>query len=405
MHDKEITEWVTNLKKSPIFNMSLSSKELFHSNFIAWILETYPVYMGQILKEDLKLDTDGLVITNVKREEKNIDLSFSIGKVSIYIENKVKSIAYKNQLNKYASYLDIQNNENSKCIILSMSKPTFLLDKVYEAKINNILETVPSSQKNVKRNVKWEYISYKSFVNLSLKSLCEQDIDLYHKKLIEDYIEFINILDENIISIIPKVNIIKLYRENTAENNLLKDIQQLRMHDLFQKAIFEHLKKDVELKLKETKSKSNISVDFGMTNAVGLLHVSYKYNDDFSFGIQIQGNQYRKFIEGNNAKTILKKATEFQTQIFSWSDYLINSVIPNKDNKKLIELVERNKINDQIINVDFNRYYTERTNSLFLYKYVKLDFLEFKNKDYEKENDNLVNQIVSDISIMIQSME
>ena len=30
---------IKKLKKSPMFNLSLSSKELFHSNFLAWIAE------------------------------------------------------------------------------------------------------------------------------------------------------------------------------------------------------------------------------------------------------------------------------------------------------------------------------------------------------------------------------
>ncbi len=405
MKNIEIMEWTKHLKKSPIFNMSLSSKELFHSNFISWILETYPTYMGELLTEYLALESNNFEVTNVKREEKNIDLNFNIGKTSIYIENKVKSIAYKEQLDKYAGYADLQNNENIKCIILSMSKPTFLDNNVYESKVVDIIRATSLSSKKIRRNIKWEYIGYKSFVNFLFKRLCEKNIDLYHKLLIEDYIDFINILDENIISKIANVDVIDLYKEKTNDNKLLKSLWTLRMHDLFQKAIFENLKKDVELKLKEIDSKMNINVSSGMTNAVGLLHVSYKYNDDFAFGIQIQGNQYRKFIEGNNSKVILIKATEHKRQIFSYPDYVVNKIVPNKNNKKLIELSKKNKIDNQRIDADFNRYYTVRTDSLFLYKYVKLDFLEFENKDFGKQNDALVNQIVSDIYKMIQSID
>ena len=31
--------FVENLKNNPIFQLSLSSKELFHSNFLAWLAE------------------------------------------------------------------------------------------------------------------------------------------------------------------------------------------------------------------------------------------------------------------------------------------------------------------------------------------------------------------------------
>jgi hypothetical protein len=43
------------LKKSPLFNLSLSSKELFHSNFLAWLCENYPNYMGEIISGYLKI--------------------------------------------------------------------------------------------------------------------------------------------------------------------------------------------------------------------------------------------------------------------------------------------------------------------------------------------------------------
>lgn len=33
---------INELKKSVLFNLSLGSKELFHSNFLAWFIELFP---------------------------------------------------------------------------------------------------------------------------------------------------------------------------------------------------------------------------------------------------------------------------------------------------------------------------------------------------------------------------
>jgi hypothetical protein len=45
---REITNIIDTLKKSPLFNLSLTSRELFHSNFLAWLAETYPREVGQV---------------------------------------------------------------------------------------------------------------------------------------------------------------------------------------------------------------------------------------------------------------------------------------------------------------------------------------------------------------------
>lgn len=39
------------LKKSPLFNLSLANKELFHSNFIAWFGKLYPELFIQLISD------------------------------------------------------------------------------------------------------------------------------------------------------------------------------------------------------------------------------------------------------------------------------------------------------------------------------------------------------------------
>ena len=97
-----IEEIVKNLKSSPIFNLSLSSKELFHSNFISWLIVEYPIEMWSILSKytTLKKDNFKIVKDSVKREENHIDIMFEItNEIEIFtviIENKVKLKSNKN---------------------------------------------------------------------------------------------------------------------------------------------------------------------------------------------------------------------------------------------------------------------------------------------------------------------
>ena len=46
---------VQRLKKCPLFNLSLASKELFHSNFLAWLCEAYPNQVGRLFARFTKI--------------------------------------------------------------------------------------------------------------------------------------------------------------------------------------------------------------------------------------------------------------------------------------------------------------------------------------------------------------
>ena len=62
------------LKKSPIFNFSLGSKELFHSNFIAWLANKYPQETGKLFSRFLKDKSGDVSIVMAERELKHRDL-------------------------------------------------------------------------------------------------------------------------------------------------------------------------------------------------------------------------------------------------------------------------------------------------------------------------------------------
>ena len=104
--------FVEKLNNNPIFQLSLSSKELFHSNFLAWLAEdknTQTLFKKSLstwLGEDtFDYNTDCM---EVKREYKNFDFSIcekiindeesETGKIRLVLENKFKSIAYNNTL-------------------------------------------------------------------------------------------------------------------------------------------------------------------------------------------------------------------------------------------------------------------------------------------------------------------
>lgn len=95
------------LQSSPLFNLSLSSKELFHSNFLAWLAQKYPSLFVEICK-DLGCQADWSNANwCVERESMNFDLCIKTGeKIVMVLENKVKSIPSKLQLDEYVDKLN-----------------------------------------------------------------------------------------------------------------------------------------------------------------------------------------------------------------------------------------------------------------------------------------------------------
>lgn len=112
------------LKTSPMFKLSLSSKELFHSNFLEWLSNVDQDAFKRLIlyMADLEEGYEWPEVWRVKREYNNFDLCIvaydqygednenekdinddtNDSRILFVIENKVKSIPYKEQLQRYA---------------------------------------------------------------------------------------------------------------------------------------------------------------------------------------------------------------------------------------------------------------------------------------------------------------
>ncbi|MBB4121998.1 hypothetical protein [Martelella radicis] len=92
---KAAVDW---LNQSPLYRMSLGSRELFHTNFLAWLFEQYPSSLAIF-------GVEGTGPWQIRREYKHIDIAvFSAGETRprLIIENKVKDVVRPAQLNRYA---------------------------------------------------------------------------------------------------------------------------------------------------------------------------------------------------------------------------------------------------------------------------------------------------------------
>lgn len=176
--DTPLCETLSALKHSPLAQLSLSSRELFHSNFLAWFCESCGAMASGLFGDFLSKQPTGGIRT-VERERKNIDLwlHFEDGQ-ELIVENKVKSLPDAGQLDEYAAKV---GTEGSSFLLLCMERPSFI-------RSSEEFHESPGGRR-------WKVLTYEELA-WRLKSILDSDhesspVDTYHRMLVEDYISFI----------------------------------------------------------------------------------------------------------------------------------------------------------------------------------------------------------------------
>lgn len=295
--------FVKQLKGNAIFQMSLSSKELFHSNFLAWLAEdenTRDIF-NQIMRNWLndptwKFDENQMMI---KREYKNFDFcicekislkkndardeqeeEYIPGSIIFVLENKFKSIPYKEQLQKYhQKVLDINVNiakfhtkkeldktrltkeiaTNNKEIIkkhftktkyVLLNLATGLLAEQTEkdnSEDSSYIETTAKSDLLDVTTVKWHIVTYADYAtrldeaiqnDKNWKDEKGKDVQNkgFYKKLIHEYCEFVLTFSTHINDCLDTIK----FDENSNWSILCNDdngFQELRCNDIWQKLV------------------------------------------------------------------------------------------------------------------------------------------------------------------------
>jgi len=293
----ELTKEIEILKNSPLFNLSLGSKELFHSNFLYWLANKYPHDTGRLFSKYLNNGSGDVSISIGEREKENIDLYLNFkNDQKLFIENKVKSIPYRSQLEQYTKEQNNKNNaQNNNFLLLSLTQPDFDLTNIGGGK--------------------WHSINYAELGGL-LKNLIPKLKTVYEKNIVEDYINFISTLQ----NIEAAININFNEDKFDFNNGLIhQQLEKIRLADLYLKKKYELIAKELYRRLSE-KFPNKVYLEIwekagrlmpgfmfinsGMTRAQGLVEVMYTIKKGLCLGVQIQDNNYRKFVFGKNSKKI-----------------------------------------------------------------------------------------------------
>ena len=188
-------ENINKLRKSPVFSMSLGSKELFHSNFWAYLMEQEECksLIGFFFK-----DINDYSDAKIEREDKNRDLViYSKGREYV-IENKIKSYPDRSQLERYSEETNLERG-----VITGINEPPFELP------------------------VNWRFISYNE-ISSFLRSIDFKDN--YLKSVVNDYCD---VLDS--INLLMKMSLDETKGRLSYWSENIKRLYDVRLMDVFRK--------------------------------------------------------------------------------------------------------------------------------------------------------------------------
>lgn len=291
---EKIDEIVEKLKDNPVFQISLSSKELFHSNIIAWLLEEKvgdgsPSENAKSLSElfaPKDIDLENYKVLTILREKHNFDLLIVFKKNDsddfrfVVVENKFKSVPEKTQLEKYSEKISVNID---------------LKDKKQKIKINETNTTcylfAPKSSLEAKnwKDEKWNEVSYEAFIDTIQP--CGSD---FEKEFVKKYKEFVRLMLNlgDTIKDYFSVPESKVF----PEKNIIEKLKQIRIHDFYEKLWFSFLLS----KLSElSKIISSLELNVQYSNGTGGLDFNYHKNN-IVYMIEIQGSQFRIMVARQN---------------------------------------------------------------------------------------------------------
>ncbi len=263
-----------------MFQLSLASKELFHSNFLFWIWQlNHKLFktMIQKLTSDPTIGSDWPSDYILKREYNHYDLCVlgENNKVLLVIENKVKSIPTLKQLNEYL-------REGHRHVLLSLSS-----DFPEKEKIEH-----------------WEIVNYET-LSKTLKELSTHHaISPYHKSIIDDYSGMIHHLHQVQLEWSIDANADFFNSDNNCVilriNDIKEKIRFSKMLVMLKKLLVNKLGIEPDLNTDRDyvfNTSGEIFINWGMTRGMGLLEVKIPVEKNIALVIQIQGDQYRHAVE------------------------------------------------------------------------------------------------------------
>ena len=288
MEEDYIKKIFKELKESPLYNLSMSSLENFHTNFLVWLGNKHPEQMWTLLTGEQKTPPE--IKFEAQKNCGNCKFDLCVKEkdnIILVLENKIKSYPTEEQLEKYNN--GIKNNQ-----------------KNFSKDCKKILLTLfPFEIKNQEQCKGWSVITYSKLAEKWEEAYIEKDKD-YYNDLVTDYFNMI----KQIVNLVKK----QIEKEDLDKYNIYEIADKLEdFHDVYVKYRIDHLKNLIK---KNIETQQNIDIKLDFSHNSGAINIEKDF-DKFCLYIQIQYNQYRYCmifkdnVNIENQKNIVKELENF----------------------------------------------------------------------------------------------
>lgn len=355
-------ESINYLKKSPVFTMSLGSKELFHSNLWAWIIDQ------DFGKEFIRTFFPIIELNDfneVKREDNKRDLViYTTNSGEFVIENKIKSYANREQLIEYSGIGNF-----SKGVVTGINEPPFELPK------------------------NWRFVSYKD-VAKGLDNIiknCDEINNIYEKKLLEDYKETLLAIDKSL-----NITLEGTKGKLSYEGKNIEMLEDIRMDDVFKKLKADdfvlYSEEMVNIINERIKGLDEwvCKVYRGFNNKSATITFAIERNIDNKYagqiGVQLEGKQFRIFLTyAPNKSKGVNNIYKYGCEKLEWFDSTYNK----DSNQKIFG-------NETRMTKEYCKYWDR-----MVYQYFNIDNPEKNLEDYEEIKKEVMDYLGRAVDIVL----
>lgn len=291
------------LRDEPLLHLSLHSKELFHSNVIAWFCETFPESARNVLSK--WVPNRNTTTHRVQREKQNLDLSIEIpGLAPAIIENKVFSPPDTAQLERYSEkFVKLENLENPTFLLLSLGNP------------NWSDSTFVSSSGPV-----WRYISYRDLAEALVENI--QGLNGFSGDVLRHYATFISLISD----LVDELAHPELHEPIDLSPSARELLEPIRLHSAIEKFRYQASRAVIEREMTSSVAAVNPKFDSNFTTGTPLIEAFVRCGNEDEVGWQYQNNSWRlavktKLHSGVSADLKVLRHQLVEKQYIGWFNF------------------------------------------------------------------------------------
>lgn len=274
----QLAEVAREIRADPLARIMYGSRELFHSNLLAWLCDEFPEKIGPVLDQLIEEEEAAprhLESMRVQREWRHLDLVLSwTNRPPLVIENKVFSLPRQDQLDNYAQKIrEVKAlGPETRAILLSLGDPGWRqYTSAGEPDIN------------------WHFVSYGDLAGRlaeQLPSDWSYELETARRYIqlaqrLQKLADLLRIDDES------EPAFISGWAAEADDKQLMTAVSKLRALN-----VSNYIEKKVP------SSRNSHSASAGLTNATPIVEFMYPMSSgdvDVQVGWQVQGQQFRLF--------------------------------------------------------------------------------------------------------------